>query len=132
MSYSEIEKIILQDDTRGMSNLYENIEKGFVQRSTDLILEKKGVVFHSVIERFFADPISSQPQKAVTAVPDSKGKHAVKLFDRNFYSPLNKSGKHHLRVRMTTKPMAFFLQFLAKFLEIIDLTIIGDYIPSIS
>ena len=45
MSYSEIEKIILQDDTRGMSNLYENIEKGFIQRSTDLILEKKGVVF---------------------------------------------------------------------------------------
>ncbi|MEC7837519.1 MAG: glutamate cyclase domain-containing protein [Chloroflexota bacterium] len=45
MSYSEIEKIILQDDTRGMSNLYENIEKGFIQRSTDLILKKKGVVF---------------------------------------------------------------------------------------
>ena len=28
MSYSEIEKIILQDDTRGMATLYENIEKG--------------------------------------------------------------------------------------------------------
>ena len=33
MSYSEIEKIILQDDTRGMATLYENIEKGFIERS---------------------------------------------------------------------------------------------------
>ena len=45
MSYSEIEKIILQDDTRGMATLYENIEKGFIERSTDLIMDKRGVVF---------------------------------------------------------------------------------------
>ena len=31
MSYSEIEKIILQDDTRGMATLYENIEKGYIE-----------------------------------------------------------------------------------------------------
>ena len=41
MSYSEIEKIILQDDTRGMATLYENIEKGYIERSTDLIMGKK-------------------------------------------------------------------------------------------
>ena len=45
MSYSEIEKIILQDDTRGMATLYENIEKGYIERSTDLIMGKRGVVF---------------------------------------------------------------------------------------
>ena len=44
MSYSEIEKIILHDDTRGMSDLYQKIGKGFIERSTKLILEKKGVV----------------------------------------------------------------------------------------
>ena len=44
MSYSEIEKIILHDDTRGMSDLYKKIAKGFIERSTKLILEKKGVI----------------------------------------------------------------------------------------
>tara|TARA_Y100000817_G_scaffold147199_1_gene115262 strand:+ start:1795 stop:2634 length:840 start_codon:yes stop_codon:yes gene_type:complete len=44
MSYSEIEKIILHDDTRGMSDLYQKIGKGFIERSTKLILEKKGVI----------------------------------------------------------------------------------------
>ena len=44
MSYSEIEKIILHDDTRGMSDLYKKIRKGFIERSTKLILEKKGVI----------------------------------------------------------------------------------------
>ena len=44
MSYSEIEKIILHDDTRGMSDLYKKIGKGFIERSTKLILEKKGVI----------------------------------------------------------------------------------------
>ena len=41
MSYSEIEKIILHDDTRGMSDLYQKIGKGFIERSTKLILEKR-------------------------------------------------------------------------------------------
>ena len=44
MSYSEIEKIILYYDTRGMSDLYQKIWKGFIERSTKLILEKKGVI----------------------------------------------------------------------------------------
>ena len=44
MSYSEIEKIILHDDTRGMSDLYKKIAKGFIERSTKLILEKQGVI----------------------------------------------------------------------------------------
>ena len=44
MRYSEIEKIILHDDTRGLSDLYKKIAKGFIERSTKLILEKKGVV----------------------------------------------------------------------------------------
>ena len=44
MSYSEIEKIILHDDTRGMSDLYQKIGKGFIERSTKLILVKKGVI----------------------------------------------------------------------------------------
>ena len=45
MTFQEIEKIILSDDQRGMSLLYENINKGFIKRSTDLVLGTKGTVF---------------------------------------------------------------------------------------
>ena len=45
MTFQEIEKIILSDDQRGMSLLYENINKGFIERSTDLVLGSKGIVF---------------------------------------------------------------------------------------
>ena len=45
MTFQEIEKIILSDDQRGMSLLYENINKDFIKRSTDLVLGSKGTVF---------------------------------------------------------------------------------------
>ena len=45
MTFQEIEKIILSDDQRGMSLLYENINKDFIKRSTDLVLGTKGAVF---------------------------------------------------------------------------------------
>ena len=45
MTFQEIEKIILSDDQRGMSLLYENINKDFIKRSTDLVLVSKGKVF---------------------------------------------------------------------------------------
>ena len=45
MDFLEIEKIILQDDTRGMSSLYELINKGFIERSADLLLNTKGKIF---------------------------------------------------------------------------------------
>ena len=45
MDFLDIEKIILQDDTRGMSSLYERINKGFIERSTDLLLSTKGKIF---------------------------------------------------------------------------------------
>jgi len=41
----EIEKIILEDDTRGMLSLYEKITKGYIERSTDLVINTKGKVF---------------------------------------------------------------------------------------
>ena len=45
MDFLDIEKIILQDDTRGMSSLYERINKGFIERSADLLLDTKGRIF---------------------------------------------------------------------------------------
>ena len=45
MDFLDIEKIILQDDTRGMSSLYERINKGFIERSADLLLDPKGRIF---------------------------------------------------------------------------------------
>ena len=45
MDFLDIEKIILQDDTRGMSSLYKRINKGFIERSTDLLLDTKGRIF---------------------------------------------------------------------------------------
>ena len=45
MDFLKIEKIILSDDTRGMSSLYRQIRKGFIERSTDLLLNKKGNIF---------------------------------------------------------------------------------------
>jgi len=45
VDFLEIEKIILQDDTRGMSSLYELINKGFIERSADLLLNTKGKIF---------------------------------------------------------------------------------------
>ncbi len=45
MDFLDIEKIILQDDTRGMSSLYEHINKGFIERSADLLLDTKGRIF---------------------------------------------------------------------------------------
>lgn len=45
MKLLEIEKIILQDDTRGMSSLYKKIKKGYIERSTDLLLKTKGKIF---------------------------------------------------------------------------------------
>jgi hypothetical protein len=47
MDYLDIEKIILEDDQRGMTSIYEKIQKGYLEKSVDLILEKKGVVFIS-------------------------------------------------------------------------------------
>lgn len=47
MKFLEIEKIILEDDTRGMSLLYEKIKKGYIERSTDLVLKTKGKIFIS-------------------------------------------------------------------------------------
>lgn len=45
MKFLEIEKIILEDDTRGMSSLYKKIKKGYIERSTDLLLKTKGKIF---------------------------------------------------------------------------------------
>lgn len=45
MKFLEIEKIILEDDTRGMSLLYKKIKKGYIERSTDLLLKTKGKIF---------------------------------------------------------------------------------------
>jgi len=45
VDFLDIEKIILQDDTRGMSSLYKRINKGFIERSTDLLLDTKGRIF---------------------------------------------------------------------------------------
>ena len=47
MKFLEIEKIILEDDARGMSSLYEKIKKGYIERSTDLILNTNGKIFIS-------------------------------------------------------------------------------------
>jgi len=47
MDYLDIEKIILEDDQRGMTSIYEKINKGYLERSVDLILENKGLVFIS-------------------------------------------------------------------------------------
>jgi len=47
VDFLKIEKIILSDDTRGMSSLYRQIRKGFIERSTDLLLNKKGNIFIS-------------------------------------------------------------------------------------
>jgi len=47
VSFFEIEKIILENDTRGMLSLYEKISKGYIERSTDLILNTKGKIFIS-------------------------------------------------------------------------------------
>ena len=47
MKFLEIEKIILEDDARGMSSLYKKIKKGYIERSTDLILNTNGKIFIS-------------------------------------------------------------------------------------
>ena len=47
MDYLDIEKIILEDDQRGMTSIYEKVNKGYLERSVDLILENKGLVFIS-------------------------------------------------------------------------------------
>jgi len=47
VKFIEIEKIILEDDARGMSSLYEKIKKGYIERSTDLILNTNGKIFIS-------------------------------------------------------------------------------------
>ncbi len=53
MTFQEIEKIILSDDQRGMSLLYENINKGFIKRSTDLVLGTYSSGFIALIGIFF-------------------------------------------------------------------------------
>jgi len=45
VEFNKIERIILEDDSRGMLSLYKKINKGFIKRSSEIILNTKGKIF---------------------------------------------------------------------------------------
>ena len=60
--------------------------------------EQKSVVNQTIVERFFANPVSGQYQDFFMTIPECKGKHTVEFIQRIFKIPLLDRGKNNLGI----------------------------------
>ena len=88
-----------------MNCLRVNVGLEIREDSQCLQLRREGemLIHQAVVERFFTQPVASQPQRFLAPVPDGKRKHPVELIQRRFHPPLAEGGQHHFRVAGSRK-----------------------------
>ncbi len=78
-----------------------------------------------IIERLFAQAIAGEKQRAVLRIPQHKGKLAGKMADA-ITAPLLPGVQDDFGIRRGSEVMPFFLQFLAQFAIVENLTVEGE------
>jgi hypothetical protein len=83
-----------------------------------------------IVEGLFANPITSEEKPALLSIPQCKGEHSAKAL-KAIGPSLSIKGENYFCVGLRTKACAVGLAFLAKLLEIVDLTVEDDAIASL-
>ena len=81
----------------------------------------------AVVEGLLPRAVARQIQRALLTVPETKGKHAVKFFERLFHAPVRGWRLSiHLGVGVPAEGLSEGFEFLPKRFEIVNLTVKRD------
>src|SRR5262249_59287232 len=87
-------------------------------------------VLHRIVEGFDAEEVAREHDGPALCIQQREREHAHKT-PQGRSTPLRPGGQQHLGVRLRPETMAEFLQFQAKFLVVVDLTVVYHVVAAI-
>src|ERR1700722_1250327 len=101
------------------------------EKGLELGGEDESTAMIAVMQRFDAKAVARQKQSMLAGIPDSKCPHSIEP-QLTVRSPLRISRKNDLAIRVRDETMAETAQLLAQLNVVVDLTVIGEPVTSVS
>ena len=92
--------------------------------------KEKRLAGPAVVERFLAQPVPREEQRAIFPIPNPEDKHPVESAEGGLNAPALEGRQHHLGVRVPPEGVALPLQLRSQGAKVVDLAVVGQHVAA--